>query len=260
MTATTSNQNKKTFLTYDKPLYTVMVQANNPTRTLELIEKSLPLGADAFGMQFCKFPKEHRNPETYKKLFEATGGKPVYVTNYRPVQNYGKSDEVLAEELLELASCGATLCDVMGNFFDPLNPYELTANPEAIAKQKELIDALHAKGAEVLMSSHIFAFTTCDEVLRIAHEHKARGADVCKIVVHSATIEQQIENLKIIDKLKQTLDIPFLFLSIGESKVLRRVADYLGNCMTLCVLEHDEISTKEQPLLADAKLFGRLLN
>ena len=47
------------------------------------------------------------------------------------ISNVGKSDEALAEELLEFAECGATLLDVMGDFFDIFEG-ELTMNEKAV--------------------------------------------------------------------------------------------------------------------------------
>ena len=118
---------KPTFLNREKPLLTCMVQADNPERIKELIDRSLPEGAEAFGMQFCKMKAEYRNKKVYRELFSYTD-KPVYATNYRKyAKNAGKSDDVLAAELLELAECGATLCDVMGDYFDPCEG-ELTMN------------------------------------------------------------------------------------------------------------------------------------
>ena len=243
---------KKTFLTYEKPLLTCMVQADNPARIEELIDCSLPEGADAFGMQFCRLKSEYRNRDTYKRLFERAYPNPVYVTNYRSCENKGKSDEVLAEELLELAECGATLCDVMGDYFNPCEG-ELTMDETAIEKQMMLIDALHERDAEVLMSSHILKFTPAERVLEISLEHQRRGADICKIVTGAESMEQQIENLRIIHFLKEKLSIPFLFLCGGECHVLRRIGGELGCCMYLCVHEHDELATKTQPLLRDVK-------
>ena len=82
---------------------------------------------------------------------------------------------------MELADCGATLCDVMGDYFDPCEG-ELTMNEEAVKKQMALIDALHARGAEVLMSSHVLKFTPAERVLEIAREHERRGdaEDACR--------------------------------------------------------------------------------
>ena len=94
---------KPTFLKYEKPLITAMVQADNPERIKELIDASVPEGADAFGMQFCRMKKEFRNRDTYRELFAYAGNRPVYVTNYRYAGNEGKSDDVIAAEMVELA-------------------------------------------------------------------------------------------------------------------------------------------------------------
>ena len=242
---------KRTFLNYDKPMLTTMVQAIEPDRIKELIDKATPAGAEAFGMQFEQMKPQFKSKELYKELFSYTD-KPVYVTNYRYANNESKSDEVLAEELLELADCGATLCDVIGDLFDK-QPDELAVSADAIKKQMELIDKLHKKGTEVLMSSHILKYTPTERVLEVALEHQRRGADICKIVTGAETMEEQLENLKTIHLLKKNLKIPFLFLSGGECHILRRIGCDLGCCMYLCVYEHDEISTDTQPLLKNVK-------
>ena len=250
---------KKTFLKYDKALLTVMVQADNPDRIKELIDLSRPEGAEAFGMQFCKMKEKYRNKKTYRELFEYASPLPVYVTNYRNhLSNAGKSDDVLAAELVELAECGATLCDVMGDYFDHCEG-EFTMNEEAVKKQMKLIDELHKRGAEVLMSSHVMKFTPAERVLQIALEHQRRGADICKIVTGAENTEQQIENLRIINLLKENLKIPFLFLSGGECHIMRRIGGNLGCCMYLCVHEYDEYATKAQPLLHDIKIIRDIL-
>ena len=124
---------KSTFLHRERPLLTCMVQASTPERIRELMAAAKPEGADAFGMQFCRMKPEFKSPRTYRELFEAASPLPVYATNYRKHENAGKTDEQLGEELLELADCGATLCDVMGDFFDPC-PGEFTTDPAAVEK------------------------------------------------------------------------------------------------------------------------------
>ena len=120
-------------------------------------------------------------------------------------------------------------------------------------KSKELIRKIHDKGAKVLMSSHVLKYIPAERVLEIALEHQNRGADICKIVTCADTMEEQIENLKIINMLKENLKIPFLFLSGGECSILRRIGGELGCCMYLCVHEYDELATPQQPLLQDVK-------
>lgn len=243
---------KPTFLNHEKPLLTCMVQANNPERVKELVGLALPEGAEAFGMQFCRIKKEYRNRDTYTSLFSCAEGLPIYVTNYRDGENEGKDDDTLASELLELAECGATLCDVMGDTFD-VQDDQMAKDEGAIEKQMKLIDELHARGAEVLMSSHVMKFTPAERVLEIALEQQRRGADICKIVVGADNTEQQLENLKMVNMLKEKLSIPFLFLSGGECRILRRIGGELGCCMYLCVVEHDALATPAQPLLRCVK-------
>ena len=225
---------KYDFLIYEKATLTVMVQANNPDRIKKLMDKSIPEGAEAFGIQFEQLESRYKTNKIYKELFAYAKDKPLYVTNYRLARNEGKTDEQLAEELLELADNGADLCDMMGDYFDK-QPGEMTYDETAVKKQKALIEDLHKKGAKVLMSSHILKFTPADKVLKIALEHQSRGADISKIVVGAENREEELENLKIIDMLKRELSIPFLLLSSGECRILRRIGGELGCCMYLCV-------------------------
>lgn len=244
---------KRSFLNNERATLVCMVQGDNPDRVKELMRLSVPEGAEAFGMQFCRMKAEYRTQKTYKELFALAGDMPTYVTNYRQGVNEGKSDEQLAEEMVELAECGATLCDVMGDMFDKQDD-EMARDTAAIERQIELIDRIHKTGAQVLMSSHIFKFTPAERVLEIALEQQRRGADICKMVVGADNMAEQIENMRIISLLKEKLDIPFLLLSSGECHLIRRVGAQLGCCMYLCVHEHDELATPVQPLLKDVKL------
>lgn len=250
---------RNAFFEGNKAVLTTMVQADNPERIKQLIDKSLPMGAEAFGMQFEQMKSEYRRKEVYGELFSYTQNKPVYVTNYRSACNDGKSDDTLAQELIELAECGADLCDVMGDYFDR-QPGEITFDKTAIEKQKALIEKIHNGGAKVLMSSHVMKYISAEEVLKIAFEHQNRGADICKIVTGADTMEQQLENLKIINVLKESLKIPFLFLCGGRCGILRRLGGTLGCCMYLCVCEHDKFSTPAQPLLCDVKKIRDVMN
>lgn len=240
------------FLNQPQPLLTVMLQCKTPEVAIGRIRNALCLGGDAFGLQVESLEPEYHNPETYQRIFAEMKGRPSYVTNYRSCANTGKSDEELARGLVELAESGATLCDLMGDMFCK-HPEELTDNPNAIAQQMELIDEIHSKGGEVLMSSHVCKYTPAERVLEIALEQKRRGADVIKIVTAAESMEQQIENLRITDLLKRELGAPFLFLSGGECSLHRRLGIRLGCCMCLCVYEHDALSTPPQPLLSTMK-------
>lgn len=237
------------FLCSAQPVLTVMLQCETPDAAIGRIRNALQSGADAFGLQVESLQEEYQNESTYRKLFKEMRGKPSYVTNYRNRKNKGKTDEELADGLITLANCGATLCDVIGDFFDKQSD-EMAVSKIAIQKQQQLIESLHQAGAEVLMSSHISEFVPAERVLEIAMEQKRRGADISKIVTIANDMEQQIENMRIINLLKKELGIPFLFLCGGECSIHRRIGMKLGNCMQLCVYEHDALSTYAQPTLA----------
>lgn len=243
---------KNSFLNSATPMLTVMLQCEYPEVAIGRIKKANELGADAYGLQIESLKPEYHNPETYKKIFAEMQGRPCYVTQYRGKNNTGLNDEQLAEKLIVLAQSGATLCDVMGDMFSK-HPEELTDNEEAINKQIELIDKIHNLGAEVLMSSHLYKFAPAERVLEIALEQKRRGADIIKIVTSADNMEQQIENLRITNLLKNELGAPFLFLSGGECSIHRILGIKLGCSMALCVYEHDELSTHTQPLLSTMK-------
>ena len=141
-------------------------------------------------------------------------------------------------------------CAEVGFYSEVHELPENTTEAELMA----LIDRLHAAGAEVLMSSHVCKYTPAERVMEIAMEHKRRGADISKIVTAANTVEEELENLRIANMLKERLGIPFLYLAGGENHtILRRLGGKLGACMSLCVVEHDECATKAQPLLSHMK-------
>ena len=249
---------KKTYAGQKAPFLTVMVQANTADNVVSLIERAVPAGAQAIGIQTCRPPEAEKNSATYRRMIEAAGDVPTYVTHYRVKLNEGKSEEELARGLLEIAEAGATIVDVMGDIFAP-HPDELTVDPEAVEKQKALIAAIHARGAEVLMSSHTYKYMSAERILEIALAQQERGADVVKIVVDAASRGEEAEVLRANALLKQVLRVPFLLLCGGSHHVLRRIGPYFGSCTWLTVLEHDECATKAQPLFADIQKLRTVL-
>ena len=243
---------RRSFTDTDQALLTVMLQCATPEIAIGRIRNALCEGGEAFGLQAESLEAQYQNPEVYRRIFTEMRGCPSYVTYYRGKTNAGKSEEELAQGLLALAESGADLCDVMTDYFDP-QPGEFSTDPEAVKKQMALIEAIHEKGSQVLMSTHVLKFIPAERVLEIALEQQRRGADVVKIVTGADTMEQQIENLRIAGLLKEKLNVPFLFLCGGECSILRRLGWMLGCGMILCVYEHDAASTFSQPLLKIAK-------
>lgn len=237
-----------TFLGQNRPLNTCLIQIDTVAEARDLARNGAFAGCDAFALQLEQFSPAERTEKNIKTIFAQMGSRPIYVTNYRRHANGDASDDELLEGLLDARRWGATLLDVMGDYYDPM-PGELTMDPTAIERQKAAIERIHAEGGEVLMSSHVLKFTPAEEVLRIALEHQARGADVAKIVTAANSDEEELENLRITALLKKELEIPFLFLSGGTHNQRHRLFGPMFGCaMWLSVPEHHRRSTKSQPL------------
>lgn len=244
---------KKTFCQYEQPLLTAMILCRTPEECVEKIQASLEKGAEAFGVQLCQLKREYRTEQHIKQIFAACTDKPIYVTSYRYAESQGMTDEECAELLLLALKCGATLLDIMGNLFDRDAEYEISFQPEAVQKQKELIAEIHRRGGEVLMSSHTHANLSQEENLRIARAHAERGADVVKIVGRIDREDELGQAISQIAAIREAIQRPLLFL-LGEcGRLIRYIGPKLGVCMYLCVERHGSLDTPMQPLLEDAK-------
>ena len=238
---------KTTFLHQMKPLNTCMIQSPNPTHAICLARNGVYDGAEAFGFQYESLEANYHTEADVKSIFRQMGNRPIYVTNYRGHANEGKSDEELVDGLLDLVRWGATMADVMGDFFCP-DPLQLTRDPAAVEKQMDVIERIHHAGGEVLMSSHTMKFMSADEVMAIALAHKERGADIAKIVTAANNEDEELENLRTTTILRRELGIPFLFLSAGShNRFHRTIGPMLGCAMWLTVHEQTPYSTRPQP-------------
>ena len=244
---------KATFLEYDKPLLTAMVQEETPEEAICVIMDALYDGAEAFGIQLCNLAPEYRNEKSLRKIFAACEGKPIYITSYRLHNSINMTDEERADLLLLGLRSGATLCDVMGDYFCP-EANQLTFSKEAVNKQKELIKKIHELGGEVLMSTHLSEHFDEDRVMEYAHSQIERGADVVKIVNISNNDDEQIESFNVIHRMKKELKHPFLYLVGGtHTRLIRQIGPALGVCMYLCVNRYKPVTAKAQPILRYTK-------
>ena len=230
-----------------------MIPDDTPDKAIATIMNAHYDGADAFGFQRAGWNPEYLNEESFRKVFQACMGKPIYVTSYRNRSNSGKTDDECADVLFAAVRAGASLVDVTADMYDP-QPHEMSFNEEAAAKQKALVEKLHAAGAEVLISSHTHTHLDEDTLVAYAKAQRERGADVCKIVNYSFTSEEELENLRAILRIKSEVGGKLLFLANGDyCHTIRQIGPSLGVCMWLCVQKHGADTSKEQPLLRAMK-------
>ena len=235
-----------------KPLIYTTIKGDDADAFIRRMHQQRQLGTDGFLLRLEYLLPENRTEDTFRKIMAAAQGYPIYATNYRKFDKYAdEDDDCKAAALLTIAEAGADLLDIPGNMFTN-EVFELTHDPVAVAKQRKLIDEIHALGKKALMSTHVDHYLTQQEVLDIAQAQQERGADVLKIVTMSNTAKELTDNLETTRVLCEKMTSDILFLSSGEMCRLHRIAGpYLGCCMWLATFEEGR---KDQPLLADLKV------
>jgi 3-dehydroquinate dehydratase len=167
-------------------------------------------------------------------------------------------DDHRADLMILAVEAGAAACDIMGDMYDP-SPRERTVNPDAIEKQKRLIDRIHAMGAEVLMSSHAQSEALpAEETLEHLSDFVSRGVDIPKIVLRAETKAELLEAFRTTVLLKEKLNAPFVHLCSGAyGRLQRYVVPSLGACLTFGVRNPGQ---GPQPFVSAARAVVNELN
>ncbi|MBQ8357667.1 MAG: type I 3-dehydroquinate dehydratase [Clostridia bacterium] len=209
---------------------------------------------------------ESTDVESLKKIVKASK-LPILALNYN--KSYDGSDAGLTEEervetLLRAVEAGAAGIDMQGyTFHRPSkdgfcgedkysftkgNPKEVVTDEDMISKQCNLIERVHAMGAEVLLSCHPGIYMSCDQVVELALFLEKRNPDIIKIVTSAAdTEEQMVEVFRTMIALKKEVRTPVSYHANGKSGSLTRIINpILGGHMVFCVDRFDASSTMGQ--------------
>lgn len=235
------------------PKLTVMIGKSSADEVISVVKKSIKQGGEAFCILAQVLKPEDKNKENIKRIIDATNGRDVYITNYFQSNSQPElTDDYLAEQLLEMAECGAKLIDVRTDMFCRSTD-EVTYDIYAVQKQKELISEIHKLGAEVLMSSHIFEYRSPENILEIAKIQQMRGADIAKVVTDVNSDKELDDAFRTNFLLKEKLNMSFLYLCNGSHcRKHRLLGPMFGTCFYLC-LENSNTSGP-QPTIEEAKI------
>lgn len=241
------------FLNTKHPKLTVMLSASTLEELLAKIKQSLWDGAEAFCILAAELLAEYKTKECYQKIIHTMDGRDAYMTNY--IRNNTEpylTDEVLTEQLLTMVDCGAKLVDIRTDLFCR-SDCEVSYDSIADQKQRELIAEIHGRGAEVLMSAHIFEYVSPENILEIAKLQQSRGADIAKIVTCVSSQKELEDAYQTNLLLNEKLSIPYLFLCNGPfCRPHRMIGPFLGTAFFLCL---ENSNTKgPQPTIAEAKM------
>ncbi|NLB68867.1 MAG: type I 3-dehydroquinate dehydratase [Lentisphaerae bacterium] len=243
---------RPSFLRERFPVLTGIFSGQTPEALIAAARNAEALGARGVAAELWDLKPEFRNGEVLRQVVESVA-LPVMFTFYRNDIWCDSSDEERQKLLLEAASAGAAMIDVMGDLYDP-SQHEITYCKSAIQRQIELIEEIHARGAEVVISSHTSAARSCSEVVAQLQAFEERGADVVKIVTHVSTGDELAEAFKTTIKLKEVLEKPFIHLCSGPlSRPHRFVGPTLGTAISFGVVAYSAEYLYPQPTITALK-------
>ena len=235
-------------------MITAIMTGATPSELIAQIRQADYDGADGIAIDLAQLRPEFRNVDSLRSVIAAAGIMPVMFYFYRndPMKQY-QTDEERQQLLLAAVDAGAHIVDVMGDLYCP-SPRECTHDETAIARQMELIETIHAKGSQVVMSSHMSEFLTTDEVLAQLREFARRGADVVKLVQTVNSDEQLATAIRTTMVLRRELDRPFIHLCNGtHSRLHRFLGPELGVSICFAVSRFDLRWPMTQPTVTAMK-------
>ena len=208
---------------------------------------------------------EKNDTETLREII-SDSRLPVLALNYNQLfdfENAGLSEEERVESFLRSVDAGAAGIDMQGYTyhlpsksefcgedkysFTKGNTKEIVTDSSIISKQCELIEKVHSKGAEVLLSCHPGIPMNCDQVVELALFLEKRNPDIIKIVTIAQTEEDLLESFKAVYNLKKELKTPVSYHAGGKAGSLSRIINpLLGSHMIFCVDRYKESSLTEQ--------------
>lgn len=224
-------------------------------RTMKLAEFD---GADAFELDLhCLEPF----PPTKKDVANIVGctSKPVFTVNRRTPKTKPQGEDGRMRLQVDAFEAGTKGFDMELDTFDPwtewdeakakwqmehlkgisldpdVMPREVSFDAEAERKQMSLIDDLHSRGGEVMLSTHIIVRMKPEGALRVGKLMEKRGADLAKIVALNRDMYDLLDTLACNVTLKKELKIPFKMMSHGQpSRIGRVIFPMFGTSWVYC--------------------------
>ncbi len=243
---------RRSFLKKSYPLICGIMAGQTPGELIAEAQAAEADGAQGITVELMDFKPEFRNEASLREVIDSVM-LPFMFCFYRNDRWKEGGDEERQKLLLTAVDAGAAMIDVMGDLYDP-SPLEITRNPRAVDRQKRLIDRIHRKGAEVVISSHMSCARTAEEVTEQLLQLEARGADVVKIVTRVATEEELAEAIRTTMLLRHELHTPFIHLCTGAfSRPHRFLCPLLGTAILFAVHRYDPRYRYPQPTIRAMK-------
>lgn len=246
------NKERLSFLNKTYPVITALIGRETPQELITTARNAESDGAQGIAIFLESIKPEFRSSGTLKSIISSVN-LPFMFCYYREDKWQKSGDDERQELLLTAADMGASMIDVIGDLYDP-SPMEITRNQSAIDKQKRLIDKIHGKGADVVMSSHMTCPRTTEEIVEHLRAFEDRGADVVKIVTVVNTAEELAEAFNTTITLKRELKKPFIQLCNGKfGRPHRFICPTLGLSVVFAVPHDPERKSTNIPSVKEMK-------
>lgn len=197
------------------------------------------------------------DPGTTARITDATAA-PMYATRRRGefyvlLGAEGSVDLIESERtdrLLAAAEAGLDGVDIELDTFDPTGgPDEFTAgaiqsyardpdaplaqvsdDPAAVQRQREFVETVHDRGAEVVFSAHTYRHLDPGDAVAIAERMTQRGADFCKLVGVDRDMDDALDTIAGHLRLNEADVAPYSLMAIGDpSRIVRPISPMLGS-------------------------------
>ncbi len=272
---------KKSFADLKSPVLTLSARERNVTETIASIRNAMLAGADAFNLHLSWLDKDEITIDKLKTIFEFTD-KPILALHYNQGASTDDSDEERIRQFMIALDAGAAGVDMQGYTFEPNRdakatfkkawigdnmsfvlacPNEVSLNPQTIEKQKDFISIVHAKGGEVLLSTHTGCFLDCKQVVDLLDFIHERKPDIIKLVTAECDTGGQLaEYYKTMLYIKNRYsDCKISYHCNGKmTKYTRIIGPMLGSHIAFCVDRYTASSAIEMIPLAEASTIYRL--
>ncbi len=244
---------RKSFVNNPKPILAAVIRERTPRDAIAEIKNYALHGARGADLHLSCLDEEYRNVESIAQIVEQSS-LPILGLNYNQNPDWSiteTSEEERVALLMMAIDAGAAGIDMQGYTFDRFShdafrdeflnldysfiknkPKEVVVDPKIIEKQCDLIEQIHFKGAEVLLSNHLLIPMKTDELVDLCLFLEKRNPDMIKIVTQSETDEDMLESFKSMLTIKKEIKTPVTLFCNGPTSPLTRIINpMLGGFM-----------------------------
>lgn len=251
---------KRSFFNRQDCAVTLLCKPSSIAEAIALARSAECDGADGIAIEIQRLPEAERSLEKFQAVINSVQ-LPFMFIDYRDDIVHGSDDAARQQYLLTAAEAGAEVIDVPGDTYAPA-ARELTFDVNAIARQQQLIGEIHARGAKVIMSSHMtHEALGAEEVLAHLLQQVERGADIAKIVTRADNNAEALEAVRTMMLLQEKMPVPFVYLCGGKfSRFVRYNGMQLGVAIEFGVHDYNSATSYNQPTISSFNAVKRNFN